>query len=273
VSPGLATWDSSQDAWELYDLRKDFSQAENLADREPERLAAMKAEFLKVAEENQAFPIGAGIWLRIHPEDRIKTPYTQWVFDATTTRMPEFTAPGLGRESTHVTIDAELPENASGVLYALGGASGGLTLYMDRGRLVYEYNMMIIERYGVASAEKIPAGRHRIEVETTIAKPGAPAEVLLRVDGAEVARTEVARTVPAAFTASETFDVRTDLGSPGVAGLLRPAAIPVRRADRLGDSATQLGEHARPETRGEASLGQSGPPRGHSWYQDWIHPA
>lgn len=74
--------------------------------------------------------------------------------------------------------------------------------------------MLVIERYGVASAEKIPAGRHRIEVETTIAKPGAPADVVLSVDGAEVARTEVARTVPAAFTASETFDVGTDLGSP-----------------------------------------------------------
>jgi arylsulfatase len=214
VSPGLATWDSNKDVWELYDLRSDFSQAEDLAAKEPERLAAMQALFLEQAEANKAFPIGAGIWLRIHPEDRIKTPYTSWQFDSATTRMPEFTAPGLGRESTHVTIDAELPENASGVLYALGGASGGLTLYMDKGRLVYEYNMMVIERYGVGSAEKIAPGKHRIEVDTTIAKPGAPAEVVLSVDGAEVARTQVARTVPAAFTASESFDVGTDLGSP-----------------------------------------------------------
>lgn len=43
--------------------------------------------------------------------------------------MPEFAAPGLGRESNRVTIDAEVGENASGVIYALGGASGGLTLY------------------------------------------------------------------------------------------------------------------------------------------------
>ena len=128
--------------------------------------------------------------------------------------MPEFTAPGLGRESSHVTIDAELGEQASGVLYALGGASGGLTLYLDRGHLVYEYNMMIIERYGVASAEPLSPGQHRIEVDTAIKKPGAPAEVILSVDGNEVARTTVERTVPAAFTASETFDVGVDLGSP-----------------------------------------------------------
>ncbi|MBK5967108.1 arylsulfatase [Thiocystis minor] len=214
VSPGLTTWDSRQDVWELYDLRSDFSQAVNLADREPQRLETMKTDFLKVAEENKAFPIGAGIWLRLHPEDRVKTPYRHWEFDASTTRMPEFTAPGLGRESTHVTIDAELGEQASGVLYALGGASGGLTLYLDRGHLVYEYNMMIIERYGVASAEPLSPGQHRIEVDTAIKKPGAPAEVILSVDGAEVARTTVERTVPAAFTASETFDVGVDLGSP-----------------------------------------------------------
>ena len=128
--------------------------------------------------------------------------------------MPEFTAPGLGRESNHVTIDAELGENASGVLYALGGASGGLTLYMDKGELVYEYNMMIIERYSARSKDKLPPGKHRIEVDTTIARPGAPAEVVLTVDGKEVARTTVKRTVPAAFTASETFDVGVDLGSP-----------------------------------------------------------
>ena len=52
------------------------------------------------------------------------------------------------------------------------------------------------------------------EVDTTIEKPGAPAEVVLSVDGTEVARTTVERTVPAAFTASETFDVGVDLGSP-----------------------------------------------------------
>jgi arylsulfatase len=214
VSPGLATWDSSKDIWELYNLKTDFSQADNLAGTEPERLEELKALFLKEAEANKVFPIGAGIWLRIHPEDRVKTPYTRWRFDATTTRMPEFTAPGLGRESNVVTIDVELSENASGVLYALGGASGGLTLYMDKGELVYEYNMMIIERYTARSKDKLPAGKHRIEVDTTIAKPGAPAEVLLMVGGKEVAHTTVRRTVPAAFTASETFDVGVDLGSP-----------------------------------------------------------
>jgi arylsulfatase len=85
---------------------------------------------------------------------------------------------------------------------------------MENGKLVYEYNMMIIERYTVESKDKISQGKHVVEVNTTIAKPGAPATIVINVDGKQVATGEVKRTVPAAFTASETFDVGTDLGSP-----------------------------------------------------------
>ena len=216
AQPGLADWDSSKDIWELYDLTKDFSQMHDLAKERPEKLADMKKLFLAQAKENKVFPIGAGIWLRIHPEDRIKTPYTSWTFDDTTTRMPEFTAPAVGNTSNTVTIDIECGADARGVLYALGGAGGGLTCYMDKGQLVFEYNLMIIDRSIAKSKEKIAPGKHTIVVDTTLKapKPGAPADIVLSVDGKEVARTAVKMTVPAAFTASETFDVGVDLGSP-----------------------------------------------------------
>jgi len=214
-NPGLAQWDSAKDKWELYDITRDFSQADDLASQQPKRLAQLQQAFDVQAKANKVYPLGAGIWLRLHPEDRIKSPYTHWQFDTTTTRMPEFTAPGLGRENSTVTIDAQIGNNASGVLYALGGAGGGLTLYMDKGQLVYEYNMMIIERYVARSAGSIAPGKRRIEITTTLAdtKPLSPAEVVLKVDGEEVAHTTVKRTVPAAFSASETFDVGVDLGS------------------------------------------------------------
>ena len=187
----------------------------DLAKEQPEKLAEMKKLFLAQAKENKVFPIGAGIWLRIHPEDRIKTPYTSWTFDETTTRMPEFTAPAVGNTSNTVTIELECGADSSGVLYALGGAGGGLTCYMDKGQLVFEYNLMIIDRSIAKSQEKLAAGKHTIVVETTLKapKPGAPADIVLTVDGKEVARTAVKMTVPAAFTASESFDVGVDLGS------------------------------------------------------------
>ncbi|QVL33748.1 arylsulfatase [Telmatocola sphagniphila] len=212
--PRLKNWDANKDVWELYDVSKDFSQADDLSAKEPERLAKMKELFLAQAKANKALPIGGGLWTRFHPEDRIGSPYKTWRFDSTTIRMPEFTAPGLGRESNHVSLDIEVGQEATGVLYALGGISGGLTLYMDKGLLCYEYNMLIIERTKVKSEGKIAAGKHQIEVDETIPKPGGPAEVVLKVDGQEVAKTTVKRTVPGAFTASETLDVGVDLGSP-----------------------------------------------------------
>ena len=198
----------------MYDLSSDFSQAVDLAAKDPLRLATMKELFLDQAKANKALPIGGGLWTRFHPEDVISSPYKSWRFDATTTRMPEFAAPALGKRSNHVAIDVAVRDGASGVLYALGGASGGITLFMDQGDLVYEYNMLIIERTKAKSEAKIAAGKHRIEVDEIIATPGAAANVTIKVDGQEVAHATVKRTVPGAFTASETLDVGVDLGSP-----------------------------------------------------------
>jgi len=210
----LPTWDSATDTWELHKLDEDFSQATDLAAAQPEKLAELKAVFLKIADDNQAFPIGGALWTRLHPEDRVATAYRSWTFNASTRRMPEFTAPALGSASNRVEIDVDVKAGATGVLYALGGSSGGVTLYMDKGRLVYLYNMMIIEQYSVTSAAPIAAGTHKIEVVTDIAGPGKAGTATLLVDGKEVGKADLTRTVPAAFTASETFDVGIDLGAP-----------------------------------------------------------
>ena len=212
----LADWNSDEDVWQLYNLDNDFSQAVDLSAENPEKLEELKQLFLTEAKENKDFPIGGGIWLRLHPEDLNKPPYTSWEFNRATRRMPEFTAPGLGTISNKVLAEIEIDENANGVLYALGGAGGGLSLYMENGYLIYEYNLFIIEQYEARSKQKLPKGKHTIEITTELKenKPGSAADVTLIVNGDIVAKTTVARTVPLAFTASETFDVGIDLGSP-----------------------------------------------------------
>ncbi|NET42864.1 MAG: arylsulfatase [Okeania sp. SIO2B3] len=209
-------WDANEDVWELYHITDDFTQMENLAAQEPELLEVMKQMFLEEAEENLAFPIGGGLYVNANPEDRIGSPYTSWTFDESTTRMPEFTAPSLGRESNVVTIDVDLEENASGVLYALGGSGGGVSLFMDNGILKYEYNMLLLERYKEESNAPIAAGHHTIEVDTTIEDLYSPGKVVIRVDGLEVLDQPITiqTIVVGAFSASETFDVGTDLGAP-----------------------------------------------------------
>ena len=245
-APKQAAWDSTKDEWELYHVAEDFSQANNLAAKDPKRLEELKAVFLEEAKKNKAFPIGAGNYLRIHPEDRIKSPYTSWQFDATTTRMPEFTAPGLGRESTHVTIDAELGPNATGVLYALGGGSGGLTLFMDKGRLVYEYNMMIIERYSARSSSAVPRrqahdrGRHH-DRQARRARRGRPQRGR---QGSRPHHGQAHR--PSRLHGQRVLRCRRRPGIARLAGVLRPQAVQVQRPDSQRGRDHEIGPADRP---------------------------
>ena len=213
-APRLKTWDAEKDVWELYDLNKDFSQADDLASQFPEKLSELKKLFLKVAKENKALPIGGGLWTRFHPEDVVSSPYRKWNFDANVSRLPEFAAPPFGKRTIRTTMEIEIGENESGVLYALGGSSGGVSLYMDQGKLHYEYNMLLIERTEASTKEKLGPGKHKLDIQETISQPGAPAEVQIQVDGKPAISAKVPRTVPGAFTASETLDVGKDLGAP-----------------------------------------------------------
>ena len=161
VPPGIKDWTPDQDEWRLYNLDEDWSQANDLAAEMPEKVAQMKETFAIEAARNSVYPIGGGLWVLVyHPELRISTPYREWNFGPTIIRMPEFCAPALGNRANLVTIDAELPEQASGVLYALGSSSGGLTCYLDDGYLCYEYNLFIIMRTKIRS-EQPPARRPR----------------------------------------------------------------------------------------------------------------
>ena len=115
-----------------------------------------------------------------------------------------------------MTIEAELPADASGVLYALGGVAGGLTCYLEDGFLCYEYNLFIISRTKIRSTAKLPAGSMTIVVETSYAeqRPAGPLDVVMRVGEEVVAEGRVPVSAPLLFTANDCLDIGTCLGSP-----------------------------------------------------------
>jgi hypothetical protein len=88
-----------------------------------------------------------------HPEDAPASPYTEWTFTGEPPCMPESAAPKLGKVSSTVTMDVDMPENANGVLYALGGFGGGLTVYVKDGILSYEFNLFEIKRTTIQAKE------------------------------------------------------------------------------------------------------------------------
>jgi hypothetical protein len=116
--------------------------------------------------------------------------------------MPKFAAPALGNKDNVVTVDVEVPSDANGVIYALGGFSGGLTLYVKDGSLAYEYNLFEIARTHIKAEDKLPTGKVKIEVETSYVepKPAGPLNVVLKVNGKEVASGVVPVSAPLLFT-------------------------------------------------------------------------
>ena len=214
---GIENWTPDNDRWELYHLDQDWSQARDLAAQMPEKLAQMRELFAIEAARNAVLPIGGGLWVPVyHPELRIAPPYRQWEFPGNITRIPEFCAPALGNKNNTVTIDADLPTDASGVLYALGGVAGGLTCYLDEGFLCYEYNLFIISRTKIRSATKLSAGPASIVVDTSHAeqRPAGPLDIVMRVGAEVVAQGRVPVSAPLAFTVVHCFDIGVCLGSP-----------------------------------------------------------
>ncbi len=109
IDPAIFQWTPDNDTWELHDLSKDSSQANNLADANPEKLEELKQAFNVAAEENQVWPIGGGLWSVVfHPEDAPSNPATEFTYTQEVIGVPEFTAPKIGARSNLVTIEAEL---------------------------------------------------------------------------------------------------------------------------------------------------------------------
>ena len=214
---GIKEWSPLTDKWELYNIDKDWSQANDLAASNPQKLEEMKALFIVESTKNKNLPIGGGLWstAMFHPEDAPASALTEWTFDFPITRMPESAAPKLGKNSSLVTMEVDVPANANGVLYALAGFSGGVTTYMKDGFLNYEFNLFEVQRTKVKSKAKLPVGKAKIEVESKlVGKIGGPMDITLRANGEVVGQGRVPAAMSLHFTSNATFDIGTDLDSP-----------------------------------------------------------
>ncbi|GAA4605990.1 arylsulfatase [Actinoplanes octamycinicus] len=217
LPPGIGDWTPDRDTWELYHLDEDWTQANDLAGQRPDKLAQLKETFAIEAARNSVYPIGGGLWIPVfHPELRISTPYREWNFAGDITRMPEFCAPALGNRANRVSIDLDLPADANGVLYALGGTGGGLTCYLEDGILCFEYNLFIVMRTKIRAERKLPVGKARIDIETTCPepRPAGPLDITIAVNKEQYAAGRVPVSAPLLFSANDCLDIGTCLGGP-----------------------------------------------------------
>ena len=213
-TPDFSNWDPQQDTWQLFDTRNDYSLMNDLAAENPKTLEELKKLFLQVAEENKVLPIGGSLYAMFNPGDMKLSTNTEWTFFEGITRIPELQAPNLSAGNLRAEIEAKVPENVNGVLFAMGGYAGGASLYALDGSLYYEYSAFLLKRDKIRVGD-LPAGDVEIAFEMrTEPEWGGPAELKFWINGKEAADGKVRRTVPGTFTVSETFDVGMDLNSP-----------------------------------------------------------
>lgn len=159
--------DFSQDVWELYNVDKDFSQANNLASKYPEKLAELKALFEQQAKENNVYPMQDGCIVttaanQSTSDKAAAAPKRSVTFYPDTARMPVSAAPNLAQSHKITGSFTNAGGTANGVIVTSGNRYGGATLYVKDGKLVYETNFFGRE-HEMLTAD-LPDGAVRFEV-------------------------------------------------------------------------------------------------------------
>jgi arylsulfatase A-like enzyme len=209
------------DTWELYDTRVDFSLANDLAAKNPEKLKELQALFLKEAVKYSVLPLDDRTLERLNAalvgRPDLMAGRTSLTVYQGMIGMSENVFINTKNRSHTITAEVEIPKNgAKGVLLAQAGRFGGWSLYLKDGRPTYTYNWLGLQRYTLAAKQALPAGKATIRYEFAydgggVGKGGTGT---LFVNGKKVATGRIDRTQCCAFSADEGADVGADEGTP-----------------------------------------------------------
>lgn len=210
-----------EDVWDLYDTRKDFSLANNLADKHPDKLKELKAIFEKEAIKYHVYPIDDRVIERTNPAiagrpDVMNGRTTLTLFDGMN-GMLENTFINVKNSSKTITAEIELlEEGATGVLLTQGGRFGGWCLYMKDGKPVYTYNYLGLSRDTVIADKALPKGKATVVMDFKYdgGGNGKGGMATISVNGKKVGEGRIAKTQPNLYSADETADVGLDNQTP-----------------------------------------------------------
>ncbi len=205
--------------WELHNLRNDFSQATDLAAKQPDRVAAMIALWRTEARRNNVFPIMssrmASVSSQSGPRKRIS--YDFWGNDVSISAHPD----GLGTPTTFAgsfLIDASLSlsrPDASGAILAIGSHAAGWSFLLEKGHPVFVYAHSPIpgDSVRIAADETVAGPDVALSVDFVSTGPGGKALVAIRSAGRVIAQGTVDRTWMIPLPVGEMVDSGRDTGS------------------------------------------------------------
>ena len=215
---------------ELYDIRNDWTQYDNVADRYPGKLREltelMWAEFAKY----QVLPLDASAATRfVAPRPSATADRKVFTYSGErVTGIPQGAAPRLLNTSYTIMAEITVPQGgAEGVIHTNGGRFGGYGMYLLKGKPVFLWNLLDLRRVRWEGPGALSPGKHRIEFDfkydglgfatlafNNISGIGRGGTGVLKVDGNVVATQTMERTVPLLLPWDETFDIGADTGTP-----------------------------------------------------------
>lgn len=204
--------------WELYDVSKDFSQSENLAEENPEKLKELQLLFYAEAAKYNVLPIDNSKVERLDVINRpsLTRDHNTFTYMPGMVRISEGGAPDVKNKSWSVKTLFEVPQqNAQGMLITQGGRFAGWGLYILEGKPVFHYNLAGVVRYNIAGDEVLSPGKHTLEMYFKYdgGGMGRGGDVVLTVDGKKTAEGRVERTLPFRMSLDETLDCGLDTGT------------------------------------------------------------
>src|SRR5437764_7482118 len=214
--------------WELYNIAKDFSENNDLAAQQPDKLKEMQALFLAEAGKYNVFPLDNSGFVRLlAPKPSAIAGKTEFTYTGENAGIPVGNAPSILDKDYTISTEITVPKGgAEGMIVTLGGRFGGYGMFLQKGKPVFAYNLLDLERFrwegGVGGkvgadlfARALAPGKHTLIFDFKYDGPGMGkgGTGVFTVDGKELARKTVAHTVPLLMTVDETFDVGLDTGT------------------------------------------------------------
>jgi arylsulfatase len=209
----------TEDVWELYNVNEDFSQANNLAAKNPEKLEELKKKFMEEAVKYNVLPIDDRTIERfdaaIAGRPDLMNGKTKLTLYEGAKGIPENAFINVKNSSVAITAEVDVPANANGVIICQGGDFGGWSFYMKDGKPTYFYNWVGLENYSVTSPQKVSAGKHTIKVDFAYeGGRGGGGLATISLDGKKIGEGKIAKTNSNTFGIDESADVGTDENTP-----------------------------------------------------------
>ena len=218
------------------------------------------------AAKYQVFPLDNSILPRLlAPKPSYTAGRTEFTYATELSGIPNSDAPNILAKSYTITADVEVPDGGGeGMIVTDGGRFGGYGLYLLKGKPVYIYNFLGIERFRWEGKDALTPGKHTLVFDFKYDGPGMAkgGTGSLAVDGKEVANLKIPHTIPAILTIDESLDVGVDTRTPVDD---KDYQLPFRFTGKLGkvqfnlkplapEAEAQCNASARSEERGTVSV-------------------